>query len=161
LNTVEILCPEVNLRPPHNTKTISIFRAVDSKGGQSMSWRAQNRSEDAKTPSAGRGMSEKPELGCCPVQPYSSAQPWRDFCAHSSALPNPCACSCFWFVCFVSAGGFKWQIMSVETTSESEAQNRRAAAPHLLRSLASSVVGSPGSPGGEACQPGSWLLAGS
>ena len=58
------------MRPPHNTKTISIFRAVDSKVGQSMSWRAQNRSKDAKTPSAGRGMSQKPELDCCPVQPY-------------------------------------------------------------------------------------------
>jgi hypothetical protein len=35
-----------------------------------MSWGAQNRSKDAKTPSAGRAMSKKPELGCCPVQPY-------------------------------------------------------------------------------------------
>ena len=35
-----------------------------------MSWGAQNRSEDAKTPSASRGMSKKTELGCCPVQPY-------------------------------------------------------------------------------------------
>jgi hypothetical protein len=24
VETVEILCPEVNVRPPHNTKTISI-----------------------------------------------------------------------------------------------------------------------------------------
>jgi hypothetical protein len=35
-----------------------------------MSWGAQNRSEDAKTPSAGRGMSENPEPGLWPVQPY-------------------------------------------------------------------------------------------
>jgi hypothetical protein len=35
-----------------------------------MSWGAQNRSKDAKNPSAGRGMSEKPELDRCPVQPY-------------------------------------------------------------------------------------------
>jgi hypothetical protein len=34
-----------------------------------MSWRAQNRSKDAKTPSAGRGMSEKPELDLWPIQP--------------------------------------------------------------------------------------------
>jgi hypothetical protein len=36
-----------------------------------MSWGAQNRSKDAKTPSAGLAMSQKPELDCCPVQPYS------------------------------------------------------------------------------------------
>jgi hypothetical protein len=35
-----------------------------------MSWGAQNQSKDAKTPSAGRGMSENPEPDCCPVQPY-------------------------------------------------------------------------------------------
>ena len=35
-----------------------------------MSWGAQNRFKDAKTPSVGRGMSEKPELDRCPVQPY-------------------------------------------------------------------------------------------
>jgi hypothetical protein len=33
-----------------------------------MSWRAQNRSEDAKTPSAAPALSEKPELDCCPIQ---------------------------------------------------------------------------------------------
>jgi hypothetical protein len=37
-----------------------------------MSWGAQSRSKDAKTPSAGRGMSENPELDCCPVQPCPS-----------------------------------------------------------------------------------------
>jgi hypothetical protein len=35
-----------------------------------MSWGAQNRSKDAKTPSAGRAMSENPEPGLWPVQPY-------------------------------------------------------------------------------------------
>jgi hypothetical protein len=35
-----------------------------------MSWGAQNRSEDAKTPSGSRGRSDKPELGLWPVQPY-------------------------------------------------------------------------------------------
>jgi hypothetical protein len=35
-----------------------------------MSWGAQNRSEDAKTPSAGPAMSENPEPGLWPVQPY-------------------------------------------------------------------------------------------
>jgi hypothetical protein len=35
-----------------------------------MSWRAQNRSKDAKTPSVGRGMSENPEPGLWPIQPY-------------------------------------------------------------------------------------------
>ena len=35
-----------------------------------MSWRAQNRSKDAKTPSGSRGRLIKPELDCCPVQPY-------------------------------------------------------------------------------------------
>jgi hypothetical protein len=40
-----------------------------------MSWGAQNRSKDAKTPSAGRAMSEKPELDSWPVQPYSEIEP--------------------------------------------------------------------------------------
>jgi hypothetical protein len=35
-----------------------------------MSWGAQNRSKDAKTPSVAGGRSKKPELGCCPIQPY-------------------------------------------------------------------------------------------
>jgi hypothetical protein len=35
-----------------------------------MSWGAQNRSKDAKTRSVGLAMLIKPELGCCPVQPY-------------------------------------------------------------------------------------------
>jgi hypothetical protein len=35
-----------------------------------MSWGAQNRSKDAKNPSVGRGMSDKPELDRCPVQAY-------------------------------------------------------------------------------------------
>jgi hypothetical protein len=34
-----------------------------------MSWRAQNRSKDAKTTSAGRAMSENPEPGLWPIQP--------------------------------------------------------------------------------------------
>jgi hypothetical protein len=38
-----------------------------------MSWGAQNRSEDTKTPSVGRGMSKKPEPDCCPVQPYQKS----------------------------------------------------------------------------------------
>jgi hypothetical protein len=36
-----------------------------------MSWRAQNRSKDAKIPSAGLAMSKKPEPGLCGPQPYS------------------------------------------------------------------------------------------
>ena len=35
-----------------------------------MSWGAQTRSKDAKTPSGSRGRLIKPELDCCPVQPY-------------------------------------------------------------------------------------------
>jgi hypothetical protein len=38
-----------------------------------MSWGAQNRSKDAKTPSSSRGRSDKPEPDRCPVQPYISA----------------------------------------------------------------------------------------
>jgi hypothetical protein len=37
-----------------------------------MSWGAQNRSKDAKTPSASRGRLIKPELDCCPIQPYKN-----------------------------------------------------------------------------------------
>jgi hypothetical protein len=36
-----------------------------------MNWGAQNRSKDAKTPSAGLAMSKNPEPGLWPVQPYS------------------------------------------------------------------------------------------
>jgi hypothetical protein len=39
------------------------FDERHSKGGGGMSWRAQNRSKDAKTPSVGPAMFEKPELG--------------------------------------------------------------------------------------------------
>jgi hypothetical protein len=35
-----------------------------------VSWGAQNRSKDAKTPSAGPAMSEKPKLALCGIQPY-------------------------------------------------------------------------------------------
>jgi hypothetical protein len=35
-----------------------------------MSWGAQSRSKDAKTPSVAGGRSKKPEPGCCPIQPY-------------------------------------------------------------------------------------------
>ena len=35
-----------------------------------MSWRAQSRSKDAKTPSVAGVRLIKPEPGCCPVQPY-------------------------------------------------------------------------------------------
>jgi hypothetical protein len=35
-----------------------------------MSWGAQNRSEDAKTPSAAGVWSENPELDLWPIQPY-------------------------------------------------------------------------------------------
>jgi hypothetical protein len=34
-----------------------------------MSWGAQTRSKDAKTPSVGLAMSENPEPDSCPVQP--------------------------------------------------------------------------------------------
>jgi hypothetical protein len=36
-----------------------------------MSWGTQSRSEDAKTPSGPRAMSDKPEPDRCPVQPYA------------------------------------------------------------------------------------------
>jgi hypothetical protein len=38
-----------------------------------MSWRAQNRSKDAKTPSVARALSDKPEPDRCPVQPQVAA----------------------------------------------------------------------------------------
>jgi hypothetical protein len=41
-----------------------------------MSWRAQNRSKDAKTPSVALAMSKNPEPDCCPVQPYIYNMPW-------------------------------------------------------------------------------------
>ena len=45
-----------------------------------MTWGAQNRSEDAKTPSVAGGRSEKPELDLWPIQPYV---------ALSAATPSP------------------------------------------------------------------------
>jgi hypothetical protein len=36
-----------------------------------MSWRAQNRSKDANTPSVARALSENPEPGLWPVQSYA------------------------------------------------------------------------------------------
>jgi hypothetical protein len=43
-----------------------------------MSWRAQNRSKDAKTPSEGLAMSKKPEPDRCPIQPYDKRKRKRD-----------------------------------------------------------------------------------
>jgi hypothetical protein len=40
-----------------------------------MSWGAQSRSKDAKTPSVGLEMSQKPEPGLWPVQPYPNDAP--------------------------------------------------------------------------------------
>jgi hypothetical protein len=42
-----------------------------------MSWGAQNRSKDAKTPSAGLAMLIKPEPVSCPVQPYPPSSALR------------------------------------------------------------------------------------
>jgi hypothetical protein len=39
-----------------------------------MSWGAQNRSKDAKTPSASRGRSRKPKPALCGIQPYLQRQ---------------------------------------------------------------------------------------
>ena len=49
-----------------------------------MSWRAQNRSKDAKTPSGSRGRSDKPELDLRPVQPYLPAATLHPMSTHSS-----------------------------------------------------------------------------
>jgi hypothetical protein len=38
-----------------------------------MSWGAQNRSKDAKTPSASRGMSGKKKLELCGIQPHGGS----------------------------------------------------------------------------------------
>ena len=42
-----------------------------------MSWGAQSRSEDAKTPSVAGGRSEKPEPDPCPIQPYMDCNTGR------------------------------------------------------------------------------------
>jgi hypothetical protein len=47
-----------------------------------MSWGAQSRSKDAKTPSTPRGRSEKPEPDCRPVQPYAVLI----HCTHTTTL---------------------------------------------------------------------------
>ena len=45
-----------------------------------MSWGAQNRSEDAKTPSVAGVRLIKPELDCCPIQPYKEKIHKRAVC---------------------------------------------------------------------------------
>jgi hypothetical protein len=52
-----------------------------------MSWGAQNRSEDAKTPSVAGVWSKKPEPASCPIQPYLNGAS-----IHSSTNPRPCRC---------------------------------------------------------------------
>jgi hypothetical protein len=42
-----------------------------------MSWRAQNRSKDAKTPSVARAMSRNPKLALCGIQPYPYGK-WQE-----------------------------------------------------------------------------------
>jgi hypothetical protein len=59
-----------------------------------MSWGAQNRSKDAKTPTAGRGMSDKPELDRCPVQPYYKSG--RNVIASTDELTNSAVRSQLW-----------------------------------------------------------------
>jgi hypothetical protein len=43
-----------------------------------MSWRAQNRSKDAKTPSAAGGRSRSPKLALCGIQLYKAAKEMAD-----------------------------------------------------------------------------------
>jgi hypothetical protein len=52
-----------------------------------MSWGAQNRSKDAKTPSAGRAMSRNPKPELCGIQRYCLVR------AHAIGF-NQAACSC-------------------------------------------------------------------
>jgi hypothetical protein len=64
------------------------------QGGCGMSLGAQNRSEDAKTPSASSGMSKKPVLGRCPIQPYGVRLVGRaaleiDCCGRDPPAPPP------------------------------------------------------------------------
>jgi hypothetical protein len=56
-----------------------------------MSWGAQNRPKDAKTPSAGRGMSEKPELDLWPVQQYGLIRARKGLLFKLSCPPHECA----------------------------------------------------------------------
>ena len=61
---------------------------MHSKGDQRMSWRAQSRSKDAKTPSVAGGRSRKPKPALCGIQPYPSRQMRCTSCAPSPAPPN-------------------------------------------------------------------------
>jgi hypothetical protein len=57
-----------------------------------MSWGAQNRSKDAKTPSTPRDRSEKPEPGLWPVQPYQGGPA---FVPHVEHLHADCRLAVF------------------------------------------------------------------
>jgi hypothetical protein len=54
-----------------------------------MSWGAQSRFKDAKTPSVGLAMSENPEPDCCPVQPYMRVGAVA-VCCSAALLPPVC-----------------------------------------------------------------------
>jgi hypothetical protein len=47
-----------------------------------MSWGAQSRSKDAKTPSAARALSRNPKLALCGIQPYQLTPDSRRLSAH-------------------------------------------------------------------------------
>jgi hypothetical protein len=50
VETVEILCPEVNMRSSHNTQKYFDFDLLHSKGDYSMSWGAQTGPKTQKLP---------------------------------------------------------------------------------------------------------------
>jgi hypothetical protein len=49
-----------------------------------MSWGAENRSKDAKTPSAARAMSRNPKLALCGIQRYVENEEVRLYILHSA-----------------------------------------------------------------------------
>jgi hypothetical protein len=53
-----------------------------------MSWGAQNRSEDAKTPGVAGVRSEKPELDRCPIQPYVQVMRFVDLKEYNYILTS-------------------------------------------------------------------------
>jgi hypothetical protein len=61
-----------------------------------MSWGAQNRSKDAKTPGVAGVRSDKPEPVSCPVQPYVGEAPKWDSGSTWFGMPNALVAGLGW-----------------------------------------------------------------
>jgi hypothetical protein len=124
-----------------------------------MSWGAQNRSKDAKTPSVAGVWSKNPELDCCPVQPYPpGVAAWAGARSshrlarrgHTKAQVAHC-CSCIQLMPLCTRLGCQLNQMAAASDAvrrRSAAVRRRPATARGRRSKRNSGNGSTQTPGG-------------